>query len=78
MTLTPGTRGLTMILMARNPRVSVHVPPDFRVIAKVEKRSIARQAELVLQQFVQHWRSALPSSQPDQALRPMSDTKRDR
>jgi hypothetical protein len=48
--------------MARK-RVSVPVRDDLRQIAKIERRSIAGQAEVAIQQFVQHWRTVLPSLQ---------------
>jgi hypothetical protein len=63
--------------MARNwKRVSVPISDDLRQIAKIERRSISRQAEVAIQQFVRAWRAALPLQPADQATRPMSD-KRD-
>ncbi len=42
-------------------RVPVPIPDGFGEIARRERRSIAGQAVVVLEQFVEHWRSALPS-----------------
>jgi hypothetical protein len=43
-------------------RVPVPMGDDFRQIAKIERRSLARQGEVAIEQFVEHWRRALPAS----------------
>jgi hypothetical protein len=46
---------------ARTRRIPILVSEDFRQIAKIERRSIARQGEVALNKYVEEWRRALPS-----------------
>jgi hypothetical protein len=48
---------------ARTRRIPILVSEDFRQIAKIERRSIARQGEVALNKYVEQWRRALPSDQ---------------
>jgi hypothetical protein len=53
--------------MSQPRRVPVPIPDGFGEIARRERRSIAGQAVVVLEQFVEHWRSALPSQDRNNA-----------
>jgi hypothetical protein len=42
--------------MARTTRVPIPVSDELRQIAKIERRSIAKQGQVAIEQFVEHWR----------------------
>jgi hypothetical protein len=47
--------------MARRiTRIPVPVSDELRQIAKIERRSIAQQAGVAIDQYIQRWRSVLP------------------
>lgn len=54
--------------MSQPRRVPVPIPDGFPEIAKRERRSIAGQAVVVLEQFVERWR-ALPQSDQNTGAR---------
>jgi hypothetical protein len=61
---------MRMQTTGQGKRVNVPVSPEFRTIARLERRSIAQQAALIMDQYVQRWQSALPT--PHQARGKMS------
>lgn len=46
--------------MPRALRVPIPISDELRQIAKIERRSIAKQGQVAIEQFVEHWRRALP------------------
>jgi hypothetical protein len=53
--------------MAQRRRVNIPVSSEFRIIARIQHRSIAKQAALILDDYVQSWRAKVPLQPLDQA-----------